>query len=136
MTLVPEQLEASQQDVDGVMRATLDYVEGFTQGDADRHAKAYHPEALKRNYYKSEKSGIDRLETVSPQEMVDFAGTGMSVVDDGEFEVVIDGISRDIASVRLYSTKWVDFLHIVKARGEWRILHAAWCYQPGKEPMD
>jgi len=77
---------------------------------------------LKRRYTNSEVSGIDILETISPQGMVDYAATGLSVVEDIEYEVVVDGIVRDIASVRLHSTKWVDFLHIVKARGQWRIL--------------
>jgi Putative lumazine-binding len=136
MTLAPERLQAPHEDIDGVMKASLDYVEGFTRGDANRHAEAYHPEALKRRYTNSEVSGIDILETISPQGMVDYAATGLSVVEDIEYEVVVDGIVRDIASVRLYSTKWVDFLHIVKARGQWRILHASWCYQPGMDPTD
>ena len=74
-------------------------------------------------------NGIALLETISPQGMVDYARTGLATVDGIEYEIVIDAISEDIASVRLYSSKWVDFLHIVKARGEWRILHVAWHYQ-------
>ena len=73
MTLAPERLEASQEDIDGITKATLDYVKGFTTGDAERHALAYHPEALKRRYDGSEVSGIDILETISPQGMVDYA---------------------------------------------------------------
>jgi len=129
MTLAPEKLTESQEDIDGITKATLDYVEGFTTGDAGRHALAYHPEALKRRYDRSEVSGLDILETISPQGMVDYARTGMSKVEGIEYEIVIDAVSEDIASVRLYSSKWVDFLHIVKARGEWRILHVAWHYQ-------
>ncbi len=126
MTLAPARLEFSQEDVDGITKASLDYVEGFTQGDADRHALAYHPEALKRRYDKSDVSGIDILETISPQGMVDYARTGHSIVEDIQHEIIIDAVSEDIASVRLYSSKWVDFLHMAKARGEWRILHVVW----------
>ena len=71
MTLALERLQASQEDIDGVTKASLDHVEGFTRGDAKRHAEAYHSEALKRRYANSDASGIDMLETVSPQEMVD-----------------------------------------------------------------
>lgn len=129
MTLAPSRLEASQEDIDGITKATLNYVEGFTTGDAERHSLAYHPEALKRRYDDSDVNGIDILETISPQGMVDYARTGRSIVDDIGYEMIIDAVSEDIASVRLYSDKWVDFLHVVKARGQWRILHVTWHYR-------
>lgn len=31
-----------------------------------------------------------------------------------------------MASVRIYSCRWVDFLHIVKARGDWGLFHVTW----------
>ncbi len=126
MTPAPERLEASQDDLDGVMRAALDYIEGYTQGDADRHARAYHPECVKRRYSRDEETGVEALRMISPRTMVDYAATGATVVPDCEAEVVIDAISQDIASVRVYSCNWVDFLHVVKARGEWRLFHVTW----------
>ena len=126
MTLAPERVEASPEDADAITKAALDYVEGYVTGDAERHARAYHPECLKRRYDVDDESGVFALGTISPQEMVDYAATGMSVDEDCMFEVIIDAVSDDIASVRIYSTKWVDFLHVVKARGEWKLLHATW----------
>lgn len=58
--------------------------------------------------------------------MVDCAATGRSILPNCEAEVVIDAISEDIASVRVYSCRWVDFLHIVKARGEWKLFDVTW----------
>ena len=66
------------------------------------------------------------MTVLSPQTMVDYAASGVSLVADCEAEVIIDAISEDIASVRVYSCKWVDFLHVVKARGEWRLFHVTW----------
>ena len=126
MTLAPEKLTTSQEDVDAITKAAIDYLEGYVTGDAERHARAYHPECLKRRYDVDDESGVFVLDTISPQEMVDYAATGMSVAEDCQFEVIIDAVSDDIASVRVYSTKWVDFLHVVKARGEWKLLHATW----------
>lgn len=126
MTLVPETLEASQDDRDGVTRAALDYIEGYTQGDADRHARAYHPECLKRRYFVDAETGIEGLRVVSPRTMIDFAASGASVVPNCTAEVVIDAISQDMASVRIYSCNWVDFVHVVKARGGWKLFHVTW----------
>ena len=126
MALAPEKLVASQEDIDGVTRAALDYIEGYTQGDVDRHARAYHPECVKRRFALDDESGVDELVVLSPQVMVDYAATGQTVIRDCEAEIVIDAISQNIASVRVYSCRWVDFLHIVKARGDWKLFHVTW----------
>lgn len=130
MTLAPPRLEASKEDVEGVRSAVLAYIEGWVQGDPERHATAYHPECVKRRMVREEDSGVYSLVTISPQSMVDYASTGSSVVEDCTFEIVIDAISEDIASARCYSCQWVDFLHLVKARGEWRLFHVVWHRQP------
>jgi hypothetical protein len=100
-----------------VTTAALDYIEGFLERDPDRHRRAYHPECIKRRFVTDEKSGIDELQVLSPQIMVDYASTGNVEISNCEVEVVIDDISEGMASVRVYSCHWVDFLHIVKAEG-------------------
>lgn len=62
---------------------------------------------------------MTELVVISPQIMVDY--TAQSDMSDCEYEVIIDAISGDIASVRVFSCNWVDYLHIVKARGEWKL---------------
>lgn len=126
MAITLNQMEAPQRDIDGVTSAVLAYVEGWVEGDSERHARAYHPECVKRRLVVDEESGVYELETTSPQTMADYAATGLSVVEDCEFEIIIDAISEDIASVRCYSCRWVDFIHLVKARGEWRLFHVVW----------
>jgi hypothetical protein len=124
MAPAPTELTAAKKDIDGVMAAALDYIDGYINGDAERHARAYHPECIKRRYITDEESGVDELVVMSPRIMVDYAA--LSDMSDCETEVVIDAISEDIASVRIYSCNWVDFLHIVKARGEWKLFHVTW----------
>lgn len=124
MALAPTELLAPQEDIDGVMTAALDYIDGYVEGDAERHARAYHPECIKRRYVTDEESGVDELVVLSPRVMADFAA--LSQMSDCESEVIIDAISEGIASVRIYSCRWVDLLHIVKARGEWKLFHVTW----------
>lgn len=124
MALAPTELLAPQEDIDGVMTAALDYIDGYVEGDAERHARAYHPECIKRRYVTDEESGVDELVVLSPRVMADYAA--LSQMSDCESEVIIDAISEGIASVRIYSCRWVDFLHIVKARGEWKLFHVTW----------
>ena len=126
MTLAPEKLDASKEDIDAITAAAMDYIEGYVTGDAERHSRAYHPECLKRRLGRDEETGVYELIVVPPQVMVDYANTGRTIEDDCQFEVIIDAVSEDIASVRVYSCNWVDFLHVVKARGEWRLFHVTW----------
>lgn len=126
MALAPEKLDASQEDIDAITRAAVDYLEGYVTGDTERHARAYHSECLKRRFGRDGESGVYELIVVPPQVMVDYANTGLTIEDDCQFEVIIDAVSQDIASVRVYSCNWVDFLHVVKARGEWKLFHVTW----------
>ena len=114
MALAPERLEASAEDLDGVRRAATDYIEAYVQGDPERHARAYHPECVKRRLTVDPETGVAGLIVLSPQIMVDHAATGKTVIEDCEYEIVIDAVSEDIASVRVYSCRWVDFTHLAK----------------------
>ena len=68
--------------------------------------------------------GITRMIILSPQTMADFADTETPAA--AEAEIIIDAAYHDVASVRVYSKRWVDFLHVAKARGTWKILHVTW----------
>jgi hypothetical protein len=126
MTLAPEKLTASQEDVDAVHQAVVDYCEGYYKRDPEQTARAYHPECAKRAFFIDEETGKDTLRVITPQELVDYCATGLSKMDDCEIDVVIDEIYDDVATVRVYSCKYVDFLHIAKSRGEWKLLHVTW----------
>ncbi len=126
MILAPEKLNASQEDIDAITRAAVDYLKGFVTGDTERHARAYHPECLKRRFGRDEETGVYELIVLPPRVMVDYASTGLTIEEDCQFDLIIDAVSEDIASVRVYSCNWVDFLHVVKARGEWKLFHVTW----------
>lgn len=126
MTTVASTVTASQADIDAIERAAMDYLEGFVTGDADRHQRAYHPECLKRRFTTDAESGIDGLTVISPATMVEWADSGRTVVDGCDVDVFIDDVYGDIASVRIYSCNWVDFVHVVKGRSEWKLFHVTW----------
>jgi hypothetical protein len=61
--------------------------------------------------------------------MVDVAGV-TDRAEEPDYSIIVDNVYGDMASLRLYSNAWVDYLHIVKARGEWKLLHAAYDEKP------
>ena len=124
MATIAPHIEAADDDVEAITAAARNYLEGYLSGDADRHGRAYHPEAVKRRYSEDE-DGVFGIISISPRTMADSAGVH-EPEDTGDYDIFIDDISQDMASVRVYSKYWVDFLHVVKARGEWRLFHVTW----------
>ena len=110
-------------DVKDITTAARDYLEGYVLADRERHLASYHPEAIKRRYSEDE-DGVFGVVSISPRTMADFAA--LETPTETEAEVIIDAVHNDIASVRVYSPRWVDFLHVVKARGEWKLFHVTW----------
>lgn len=119
-------LTARQADVEAVTRVAREYIESYAGGHAERHASVYHPECLKRRFVIDDASGVTELVTLSPRVMADHAAASGPMDGSCEAEVMIDDISEGMASVRIYSCRWVDFAHIVRARGEWRLFHVTW----------
>ncbi|HJQ76906.1 MAG TPA: nuclear transport factor 2 family protein [Acidimicrobiia bacterium] len=121
---IPDQVGVSSEDIEAIEKAALDYLEGYVSGDAQRHHGSYHPEAIKRRYNQGE-DGVFAIASLSPQTMADWAAR-QNPKDIGDVEIIIDGVYNDIATVRVYSQWWVDFLHVVKARGSWKLFHVTW----------
>ena len=123
MALVEDRVGVSESDIESIRQVALDYLEGYVSGDAERHLRSYHPEAIKRRYSVGT-DGVVGVITLSPQTMADDAA--LQTPQPVEAEIIVDAVYDDIASVRVYSPWWVDFLHVVKARGEWKLFHVTW----------
>ena len=123
MSLAEDRVGVSQSDIESIRQVALDYLEGYVSGDAERHLRSYHPEAIKRRYSVGT-DGVVGIISLSPQTMADDAA--LQTPQQVEAEIIVDAVYDDIASVRVYSPWWVDFLHVVKARGEWKLFHVTW----------
>ena len=123
MALVEDRVGVSESDIESIRQVAMDYLEGYVSGDAERHLGSYHPEAIKRRYSVGT-DGVVGVITLSPQTMADDAA--LQTPQQVEAEIIVDAVYDDIASVRVYSPWWVDFSHVVKARGEWKLFHVTW----------
>jgi hypothetical protein len=123
MAPVEDRVGITETDIEAIERVALDYLEGYISGDADRHLRSYHPEAVKRRY-KTDADGVVGIIHLSPQTMADDAA--LQAPQHAEAEIIIDAVYDDIATVRIYSPWWVDFAHVVKARGAWKLFHVTW----------
>jgi hypothetical protein len=118
----------SSADSAGIRAAALDYIEGWYAGNGDRMARALHPELAKR-IMNSDTAGNVWIRDMTASELVRGARSGggsRTPAAEQRKEVRILDIFQNTASVRIDAATWVDYLHLVKWRGEWRIINVLW----------
>jgi hypothetical protein len=117
------------------IRATaLDYIDGWYAADGPRMERALHPELAKRNVF-SDPSGRSRLIQMSAMTLVQSTrGGGGSTIPATERadSVKILDIYGSAASVRVRAATWIDYMHMAKFNGQWRILNVLWENDPPK----
>ena len=107
-------------DDSSIVRATVrDYVEAYYTGDAQRMEHTLHPHYLKHvihgNIPMREKTGLQMVQDVR---------SGPSDVPPGERteQIIVLDISGNIASAKLITPHWVDYVTLSKSDGQWKIL--------------
>jgi len=119
-------------DSSGIRQAALDYIEGYYEGNAERMARAVHPELAKRIVNVDER-GRYRLGQMSAMTLVEGtrAGGGKDTpVAERRKDVTIFDIYQNAASAKIYASGWVDYLHLAKWNGRWVIVNVLWELHP------
>lgn len=119
-------------DSAAIRRAALDYIEGWYTGDAERMQRALHPDLAKRAI-DTDKQGRNWLYASSADGLIRATRLGMGADVPPErrwSKVEILDIDGDLASVKLHSTKLVDYMHLGRWDGEWKIINVLWDVRP------
>jgi len=119
-------------DSSGIRQAAVDYIEGYYEGNAERMARAVHPELAKRIVNVDER-GRYRLGQMSAMTLVEGtrAGGGRDTpASERRKDVTIFDIYQNAASAKIYASGWVDYLHLAKWNGCWVIVNVLWELHP------
>jgi hypothetical protein len=130
--------EASEADKQAVKNTALDYIDGAYSGDAERMARALHPELTKVMLARHPQTGRPFLNTIGASILVEGtrAGLGNLAEDEREIDVEIFDLSHGIASVKVYSAMYIDYLQIGKIGDEWKIINVLWVPNPNAPGRD
>ena len=125
----------SQTDADSsaIEAAALDYIEGWYAGDAERMERAVHPDLAKRLVFFNAQTGRSGLDHQSAMTLVQNtrAGSGRQTPEARRLkEVTILDKFGNAASVRIEASDWVDYLHMIRWNGEWKIINVLWEPKP------
>ena len=126
-------LSLSDADRDAITQVALDYIDGFYTSDAARMERALHPELAKR-IVRDPAGPESRLQNMSAEQLIDAtAGGGAARIPDDakKKDVSILDIYNNIASVRIDAGVWIDYLHVARWNGEWKIVNVLWEMAPG-----
>lgn len=125
-----QQLDAEAQ---GIRAAALDYIEGWYEGNAERMARAVHPELAKRIVFTE--NGASRIEQMGASKLVAnvrHGGGTKTPKERQQKDVTILDRFENAASVKVVASDWVDYLHLAKFDGRWVIVNVLWELKPKK----
>jgi hypothetical protein len=104
-------------EVEAIVR---DYVEGWYTGDVERMDRALHDELVKRIPGGEDPGSIRE---VTKNRMLELTAEGGGELPDAMFEILIDDVATDIATVRVLSPEYLDYLHVAKTSDGWKIVN-------------
>lgn len=127
------QLQAQTvQDTLEIKRVALAYIESQHNPNAKLMESALHPRLVKRSVFRSKTAKKDYISEYFAENMVILAETynvkGDKFPKNPRKEVKLLDISARTASVKLLADAWIDYMHIVKTNGEWKIINVLWQY--------
>jgi putative lumazine-binding protein len=128
--------EAKPSDRDAVKAAVLDYVEGIYQAQPERIQRSVHPDLAKRGYYKKKGETAFTSEPMTFDQLVALAGRwnkdGKRPIATYPKEVVVFDVLDQTASAKVTAMWGVDYCHLAKYDGRWKIVNILWQEPPPK----
>ncbi|HTY84249.1 MAG TPA: nuclear transport factor 2 family protein [Silvibacterium sp.] len=111
---------ASNPDASAVLATVTNYIEGYYTGDAKRMEQTLHPRYLKHVIH----GDIPMREKTGAQMVTEVQNNGpanLPVAQKTEQVTVLD-VAGDIASAKLVTPGWTDYMTLSKVNNEWKIL--------------
>ena len=123
----------SGADTAAIRATALDYVEGWYAGDADRMARALHPELVKRILVTDTATGRSFIQTMGATALVNGTrhGYGKSTpADHRQRDVTVLDVFGNAAVAKAVMADWIDYLQLSRVDGRWLIVNVLWERKP------
>jgi len=111
-----------------IKEAVTKYIESFYLTQPEKGQESIHPLLAKRTIQKFG-DGSEFLKGMSYEEMNNLGKVFNSkgkYNSDSKKEIVILDMMDKTASVKLIAEGWVDYIHLGKINGEWKIINILW----------
>lgn len=122
----------TKQDSLEIKQTAFDYIESQHSPNPKQMERALHPRLVKRTFWKDKGTNKDYLRETTAESMILLAESYNRKKD--KFPIVpkkdikfLD-VSDNTASVKLIADEWIDYMHLAKLNGEWKIINVLWQY--------
>ncbi len=130
--------ETGDEDNLQIESATLGYIENFFENNFEEMSFYLHHELAKRGI--SKKRGVEEyyFENLSMEKLKNMLASKKALSKQDQInQVEILDVFRNTASVKLTTgypgrMKWIEYIHLVKVEGKWKIANIMWDYFPMK----
>lgn len=112
-----------------IKQKVLAYIEAWYHGDAERGITSLHPELAKRIVRFQSESGQPYLDEMGADSLADRwrSGDGKATPENKRQKTItLLDIFGNMASVRLETSSWVDYMHLAKINDDWVIVNILW----------
>jgi hypothetical protein len=130
--MISQELPISPADEAAILATAADYIESWVQGDPDRMARCLHPQLAKRAVELDAATGEWGIDEIGRDGMLEATAAGLGRRYDKPYEARILDAYGDIASVAVFSSIYMDYLHVARFGERWLILNALWQRRPGR----
>jgi hypothetical protein len=121
-----------KSDSNAIKATGLDYGDGFYSGAAERMERALHPDLNKVVLVKLPQTGKTALQYSTFSGLIELTRAKVGYLEEGkrkaEVSVLVE--KEDVASAKLNSAMYNDFLQMVKIDGQWKIVNVLWTWGP------
>ena len=123
---------ATSTENDAITRTALDYIEGFYTGDAARMERSLHPDLAKRIMRVDPATGKPRLDQQDAKRLIAITASRKDTPPppQQQKDVTVLDVFGNAATVKIVANQWIDYLHVVKWEGEWKIVNVLWEMKP------
>lgn len=127
--------QAQTDEKSAVKQAVLDYVESVYDVNPAQAERSVHPDLIKRGFFIKKNETAYSPHSMTFSELIELAKTYNQkgqIPKDAPKEVVVFDISDQTASAKVTAVWGIDYLHLAKYDGKWKIINILWQTPPKK----
>jgi hypothetical protein len=126
--------QSNAADREAVRQAALDYVEGIYNAQPERLERSVHPDMIKRGYFRKQGAAEFSFEPMTRAQLITLSANWNKdkkrPIDTYPKEVVVFDVLNQTASAKVTAMWGVDYMHLAKHDGRWKILNIVWQEPP------
>ncbi|HEX8287885.1 MAG TPA: nuclear transport factor 2 family protein [Pyrinomonadaceae bacterium] len=125
----------TEEDRNAVRQAAMDYIESVYDVDPAKVERSVHPELVKRGFFVKKNETAYTPSAMTFAQLVELSknyNKAGKLPKDAPKEVVVFDVSDQTASAKVTAIWGIDYMHLAKYDGKWKIINILWQSPPKK----